>query len=317
MLDINKTLTKAERRSEWEKERQRLESASISNATPGQSKAIRTWFIFSHLIKFMDFFLKAIGLYSRGRRNANEINVNLVDHQFEKLPDSFNGLTILHLSDLHLQERPELGKKIISMVKGYKVDLLIFTGDFTTKRLSDQDDFFVCNIVEEIISSINPSIGSFGVLGNHDHWQLASKLENAGVRLLINEAVDLKRGEDSIRLIGTDDPHYFYTPKAKEALEMAGENFSISLVHSPELFDLASKCGVDFYLCGHTHGGQICLPFGIPIITHLNAGKRFYRGKWYVNGMHGYTSTGVGTVALPLRYNVPGEIAIHFLRGKY
>ena len=253
-------------------------------------------------------------MYSRGVKNANKINVNLVDHQFATLPEKFNGMTILHLTDLHLQERPELGEKIISMAKGYNVDLLVFTGDFTTKKINNQDDLSLCKIVQNIITAIKPSIGSFGVLGNHDHFELAEELENIGLKLLINEAVDLNRGEDTIRIIGTDDPHYYYTPLAKEALEMANNQFSISLVHSAELFDLASKSGVDLYLCGHSHGGQICLPFGIPLITHLNSGKRFYRGKWYVNGMHGYTSTGVGTVALPVRYNAPGEIAIHFLR---
>ena len=139
-------------------------------------------------------------------------------------------------------------------------------------------------------------------------------LEKSGLRLLINEVVDLRNNSDKIRLIGTDDPHYYYTKESKLALSKAGELFTIALVHTPELFDMACSYGVNFYLCGHSHGGQICMPFGFPLVTHISSGKRFFRGAWEIRGMKGYTSSGAGTVALPVRFNSPGEITFHLLR---
>ena len=94
------------------------------------------------------------------------------------------------------------------------------------------------------------------------------------------------------------------------AMENAGSDFSIALVHSPELFDMAAEMGVDLYLCGHTHGGQVCLPGGIPFLTHLNRGKNFYSGYWRYRGLQGVTSCGVGTSGVPVRFNTQGELSI-------
>ena len=179
------------------------------------------------------------------------------------------------MSDLHLQERHDVVKSIISLVKGHHVDILVFTGDFCSKNVHNFSDSEIASFVEEIINAVRPTIGAFGVLGNHDHSGIVTPLEEVGLKLLINEAVDIEGKDSEIRIIGTDDPHYYYTDNAKKVLGCAHEKFSIALVHTPELFDIAMYSGVDFYLTGHSHGGQICLPAGVPILTHLNAGKRF------------------------------------------
>jgi hypothetical protein len=88
------------------------------------------------------------------------------------------------------------------------------------------------------------------------------------------------------------------------------------LVHSPELFDLAAVNGYKLYLCGHTHGGQICLPGGIPVIRHLYNGKKYYRGLWQYNGMKGYTSEGCGTSGIPIRYNSHSEVTLFTLKQR-
>jgi len=215
-----------------------------------------------------------------------------------------------------LQEREEIVDSICNLVKGHHVDLLVFTGDFTCKNLKNLSDHQVGDLIKRIITTVNPKFGSFGVLGNHDHSGIVPFLENAGLNLLINEAVDLNIGASSLRIIGTDDPHYYYTSAAKDILSSASEKFSIALIHTPELFDVAMANGVDFYLCCHSHGGQICLPFKILILTHLTSGKRFFRGKWALRNMIGYTSKGAGTVALPVRFNAVAEITFHYLRKK-
>ncbi len=142
---------------------------------------------------------------------------------------------------------------------------------------------------------------------------MVNPLEQIGIHVLINSSYLIHRGNEQIRIIGTDDVHYYYTDQAIHALEYADKGFSIAMVHSPELFNFASAMGVDLYLCGHAHAGQVCLPWGIPIIKHLNRGRKYYLGEWVYNGMKGITSAGVGTSGIPVRFNTRGEILVHKL----
>ena len=111
-------------------------------------------------------------------------------------------------------------------------------------------------------------------------------------------------------MTGLDDPYYYYTDQALAALEQAPEGFKIAMVHAPSLFDVAAGNGYRLYLCGHTHGGQICLPGGRPLIVHLRHGRKYYRGLWRYRDMTGYTGQGVGTVGVPLRFNTRSEITL-------
>jgi hypothetical protein len=90
--------------------------------------------------------------------------------------------------------------------------------------------------------------------------------------------------------------------------------FLIALVHSPELYEVAAAHSVDLYLCGHTHGGQICLPGGRPVVKHLNRGRHLFRDVWSHRGMRGYTHSGTGTSGIPIRFNTRGEVVVHRLR---
>jgi predicted MPP superfamily phosphohydrolase len=117
-----------------------------------------------------------------------------------------------------------------------------------------------------------------------------------------------------VQVVGTDDVHYYFTDQAVHALEAARDAFTIALVHSPELFDVAADLGVDLYLCGHTHAGQVCLPGGRAVITHLSRGRRFYRGTREHRGMVGITNAGAGTSGVPVRFNTRGEVLALTLR---
>jgi hypothetical protein len=139
-------------------------------------------------------------------------------------------------------------------------------------------------------------------------------MEAMGIRVLVNESVTIDRGGDALQVVGTDDVHYYFTDQAVHALEAAREPFTIALVHSPELFDVAADLGVDLYLCGHTHAGQVCLPGGRPVIKHLSRGRRLYRGLWTHRQMVGVTNAGVGTSGVPVRFNTRGEILVLTLR---
>ena len=155
------------------------------------------------------------------------------------------------------------------------------------------------------------SDGILATLGNHDTYQMAEPFERMGMTVLANESSEIVRGDARICVTGLDDPCYYYTDQAITALEeTAGQGFKIALVHAPSMFDEAAHSGYALYLCGHTHGGQICLPGGRPIITHLHHGRKFYRGLWRYGKMTGYTGQGTGTVGIPLRFNTQSEITV-------
>ena len=86
------------------------------------------------------------------------------------------------------------------------------------------------------------------------------------------------------------------------------------LIHSAELADVAADAGFSLYLAGHTHGGQICLPGGIPIITHMSCHRHYASGLWRHGSMIGYTTTGIGVSGLPVRFNTRGEAVLITLR---
>ena len=94
----------------------------------------------------------------------------------------------------------------------------------------------------------------------------------------------------------------------------AAGDFRIALIHSPEMADHAAAAGVSLYLCGHTHGGQVCLPGGRPILTRLTRCRHAAVGHWREGAMRGYTSHGLGTSWPPLRFNSRGEMTVITLR---
>jgi predicted MPP superfamily phosphohydrolase len=185
------------------------------------------------------------------------------------------------------------------------------TGDYRTKLHGPHRH--IIKSMEYLIKRIHSKHGFIGILGNHDGCHMLNPMEQIGITMLVNSACFIKKGNERIRIIGTDDVHYYYTDQALHALEHADDEFSIALVHSPELYDVAAEMGVELYLCGHTHVGQICLPGGRAIITHLNRGRKYYRGHWNYLDMQGVTHAGVGTSGIPVRFNTQGEVLIHHL----
>ncbi len=132
--------------------------------------------------------------------------------------------------------------------------------------------------------------------------------------MLVNESAILRRSDDAIVLTGLDDVHYFYTERARAALAAAPAGFRIALVHSPEAAGEAARAGFDFYLAGHTHGGQIALPGGRPLLTNLHRHRAYAAGPWRCGAMAGYTSRGIGVSLVPVRFNTRGEVTLITLR---
>ena len=119
----------------------------------------------------------------------------------------------------------------------------------------------------------------------------------------------MQRGGSQMLVTGLDDLVKFQTDSAADALQSSPDGFKIAIVHSPHGAEQAAQCGYALYLTGHTHGGQICLPGGMPIFTGMHGHRAFASDLWHCNGMTGYTTNGVGVSGSPVRFNSRGEVA--------
>lgn len=252
-------------------------------------------------------------LRSRGERNARNATVRTLRFAFDSLPPAFCGFTILHLSDIHADGLPGLTESVSQRLHGLQVDLCVLTGDYRYRVRGPCDDVYVS--MEKILACVNARYGIVGVLGNHDAAEKVPHLERMGVTMLVNQALELHHGGEAIWLIGLDDPHYYGCDDLPGALRgVPEETFKVLLVHTPELLAEAEGSGIDLYLCGHTHGGQICVPLIGPLISGANCPRRYVRGPWRYKRMQGYTSAGVGVSMVPVRFFCPPEIGLIELR---
>jgi predicted MPP superfamily phosphohydrolase len=296
----------------WAATRSVLENVNFAYKRSGK-KSRSHWNLFLRLLKIFAFLLKVTGYYHKGYGNAKTIRVNELTLKFTNLPPAFNGFRILHLSDLHIDSIPGFASILIHKIKNLKFDICLLTGDY--RRDISGSFSHILKPLQVLSKYIQAPHGTFAVLGNHDTYLMARYEQQAGMELLVNESVEIIMDGQKILVTGTDDPFNFYTEPAMLCLETKGYDFKIAMVHTSELARVASDKMYDLYLCGHTHGGQICLKDGVPLISHQFEGKQFNQGKWNIGEMVGYTSAGVGVSGIPVRFNCPPEVTLITLRN--
>lgn len=261
----------------------------------------------------LTWLVRFLGLYEKGQANALDIKLINKDFSFTSLPEEFDGYRILYMTDLHLDGLEGLTEKLIKTVRETEADLCLLGGDLRMKLFGP-----IAPSVRElrkVTSHINAPDGVLGVLGNHDCIEMIPDLEEAGVIMLINEAWPIERGPGRIWVAGVDDPHYYKLDDARQACrEIPDDGFTIFLAHSPETYKKANLEKADLYLCGHTHGGQMCLPNKRPVFTNSRAPRWTSVGEWRFQDMLGYTSRGVGASSVPVRFNCPAEVCLITLR---
>lgn len=300
-------------RGQWAARRRYMEAHNEKRLPDGRRR-MRRFPLFKFLIERLGTVLKAMGIYRRGLRNAIQVKLNRIEMTFDNLPKAFDGYTILHITDLHVDGLPDGIGHLTELVKDVPVDACVLTGDY---RFNIRGPFdAILPPMGELTASISARDGIFGILGNHDSIQMVEPFEQLGIRMLVNETLDIVRGGDIVHLTGIDDVHYYYTVGALEALRATPEGFNIALVHSPEIVEPAAEAGISLYLAGHTHGGQICLPGGLPIITNIAASRAYATGRWRCGEMLGYTSPGAGISGLPVRYFSKSEAALITLKRR-
>jgi predicted MPP superfamily phosphohydrolase len=253
------------------------------------------------------------GMRSRGLRNVHDIRIEEHEVILPGLPSAFEGFRLLQLADLHCDLEVGIMDRVREVMSATPHDAVVMTGDYHNE-VSMPFDRSLAEMIR-LIPHLHPN--RFAILGNHDFLEMVAPLEDVGLPFLLNEALPIERDGTRIWICGVDDPHFFRThdlPKTREGIP-AGE-IAILLSHSPETYREAATHGYHLHLSGHTHGGQICAPGGIPLYRNApGCSREHLAGSWREGSMVGYTSRGTGSAGVAARFYCPPEITLHILRS--
>lgn len=258
----------------------------------------------------------------------NSIIVTNINYVNSKIPNSFNGYKILHISDLHNKEFGKNQKKLISLTKELNPDIIVVTGDLIDSRRTTIDDMHIALSYMKSAIDIAPV---YYVSGNHEersnlYNDLKIALEECGVINMGDTHKDIELNGDSISLLGLADissnsiisSKYNTSPLGFDEIlgnlkTESNNKFTILLSHRPELIKLYSRENIDLVFSGHAHGGQIRLPF----LGGLIAPNQGFFPK-YTNGIHKLNSTslvisrGLGNSLAPQRlFNRPEVVVVN------
>ncbi|RLE66962.1 MAG: hypothetical protein DRJ47_01310 [Thermoprotei archaeon] len=237
----------------------------------------------------------------------NFIIVEELHIKSRELPSSFDGFRIVHISDLHLKGIGFRESYSLDIIRSLRPDIIVVTGDLFERSHEGR-------LAIEYLRNLIQLAPVIMVYGNHEHWSgfnlnyFKKMAENIGVKVLVNEYVILKRGEDLLIVVGVDDP---YTGNAdlEKALDFNVSGFTLLLSHSPQIVDSASG-KVDLILTGHTHGGQIFLPLIGPLFIPLPPKyRKYHSGIFHLNNTLLYVNRGLGT-SFWVRFLSPPEITL-------
>jgi len=250
--------------------------------------------------------------YEPGRISLQEVDLTL-----PRLPPAWDGLTFLHLSDFHTHRLGRIERQVAALAEVIPTpDVIAFTGDFANH------DAAIPACVQAI-APFTARYGKYAVLGNNDYARhlsterLIGALEEAGVRVLINERIALSLGEATLWLAGVDMllPEDLLAQRpfavAETLRDVPPEDFKVLLAHTPDAFPEACATKVDLMLCGHTHGGQICLPgLGALHANVVRLSRHYAAGLFSREGTQMYISRGLGTSTIPVRLWCPPEASL-------
>ncbi|MFV0255080.1 MAG: metallophosphoesterase [Erysipelotrichaceae bacterium] len=240
-----------------------------------------------------------------------------ITHQ--ELPTNFSGFKIVHISDFHNTDFGNNNNKdLVAMITGENPDIIVITGDMIDSRRTDIE---ISLAFAKEIQKIAPV---YYVNGNHEsriaeYDKFEAQLQEIGVIVLSNETQDLTINEQSIQIVGLNDPD-FYNINDKEYVEKQLEllinqsdksKFTILLIHRPELFESYAEYGVDLSFSGHAHGGQIRLPFfGGIVAPDQGIFPKYDGGIYQIDDSYMVLSRGLGNSLFPLRVNNNPELVV-------
>lgn len=259
--------------------------------------------------------------------SGSQIRLETVPVKIKALPAAFHGFKIVQLSDIHsslIVGRDHIAEAA-DLAMSQKPDLIVLTGDFISGKtkfgsgsVGEFDRKYLDRCIEAF-SLLKAPMGIYAVLGNHDFWSGSEAIQtimpeferHLGVTWLRNRHVVLEKGKDQLALLGVDD--YWETScsleNAYKGLDQ--EKVKILLSHNPDINEAVyPSMKIDLILSGHTHGGQVVMPFiGMPFLPSP-FGQKYRQGLIRDSNRQTYVTRGIGHLVAPVRYNCPPEVTL-------
>lgn len=255
---------------------------------------------------------------------------------FDNLPKSFDGFTIIQISDLHLGSMPQKDPRVIKALQNISkenADLFVCTGDFVNNIHNEIDDEWIKHL-----KSTTAKGSKIAVLGNHDYgdyadWEndeqkqenletIKSKIKESGFQLLLNESLKISRGNEFIEILGVENwgkKPFRQSGDIQKALQDTNpDSFKVLLSHDPSHYDLViskQKEHIDLTLSGHTHGFQMGIKIADKEFSPSQMKYPRWKGLYNMNERYLYVNPGFGTIGMPSRINMPPEITTFELKS--
>lgn len=241
--------------------------------------------------------------------------------QIDNWPKELDGLRLAVISDIHTGG-PFIDEKklrlIVQRTNETNPELIVLLGDYMSGN-SWHGHRVEPEVTAAALRNFRAPLGVYSVLGNHDWWYNGRKcrraFEDVGIHVLENEVAEVKWREHSFWLVGLADLWTRPQRIDETIAKVPSGSTTIALTHNPDIFPNVPQ-SVPLLLAGHTHGGQVNLPFiGTPVVPS-NFGSKYTRGHIFENGHHLFVTTGIGISILPVRFRVPPEIVVLTIRSR-
>lgn len=276
----------------------------------------------SFLKKMLGAFIATVGVTTGGYYYASELETNMLQINKQtidskKIPPSFQYFKIVQFSDTHVGFHYSLEQlsDLVETINKQNPDMIVFTGDL----IDEPQTYKNHDQLIQILKQLKAPYGKYWVYGNHDHGGYGTNIihdlmEAADFQLLLNEHQVIEKGKDKIIVAGIDDA-ILGVPDVKNAMQdTQADDFIMLLAHEPDMADVAIDYPIDIQLSGHSHGGQVRLPF----LGHL------YTPSYAQNYIHGkytflpsdfilHVNRGIGTTRLPVRFFCKPELHVYSL----
>jgi len=254
----------------------------------------------------------------------DNVKTETIRLHFSSLPSSFHGLRIVQISDLHASfwvTRAYLSR-VVDQINAMEKDIVVITGDILTGSvnsflkhwLPDDDDTYLSMVID-VLRQLDGGSVKLAVLGNHDQGdgsentrKLTYELDKIGFKVLRNDSLTLTHGDEQVFIAGTDDL-WFSCDLPKTLADVPENAFTILLSHNPDITtEIRKKMQIDLTLCGHTHGGQIAIPFLTDYLMPISNPGRYMAGLVREDYGYTYVNRGIGTLVFPFRLGASPEI---------
>ena len=213
---------------------------------------------------------------------------------------------IVQISDLHCYKKPLSENSMVEIINKLEPDIIVFTGDAISLPLA-------LPLFKETMNNLKASLGKLAVYGNWEtqHWPGLDYYTGTDIKLLDAETVELSKNNETISVTGLNCDK----PMLAESIcrKLSNDHFNVFLYHYSDLIEDIDKYNIDLYLCGHTHGGQIALPFYGALITLSKFGKKYESGMYSVGNTTLYVNRGIGMDSFPaprLRFFARPEVTV-------